>query len=93
MIDLSMVIHDFDVLGSAACPPKADSPLVVDPDAVLALAVAPQGFQSIARRDPQVIEATGDLELAKFATCGDRTAFEPLDPVPARQGRSFRASV
>lgn len=66
MIDLSMVIHDFDDLSSATRPPKADSPLVIDADAVLALAVAPEGFQSIARRDPQVIEAASDLELPKL---------------------------
>lgn len=35
-----MVINDFYVIGVPVTPDKADSPLVVDPNAVLALPVA-----------------------------------------------------
>jgi hypothetical protein len=38
-------------MGTILCPGKADSVLIVDPDAVLSFAVSPQGFQSIAGRD------------------------------------------
>jgi hypothetical protein len=81
MIDLSMVIHDFDVLCRATRPPKTDSPLVIDPDAVLTLPVAPQGLESVPRRDPHVIEASGDLELPQLASSHGRTTLEASDPV------------
>lgn len=35
-----MVIYDLHVIGVTVPPHKADSPLVVDPDAMLALPVA-----------------------------------------------------
>jgi hypothetical protein len=87
-----MVIHDFDAFGPATRPPKADSPLVVDADAVLPLPVTLQGLQSVTRRNPQIAEATRDLELAKLATRHVGTGFEAPDPVTARQGSSIRAS-
>lgn len=43
-----MVIDDLDVIGVAVAPHKADSPLVIDPDAVLTLSVAVQGLQPVA---------------------------------------------
>src|SRR3546814_5121700 len=64
----SVVVHDFYVFGVRAIPAKADPELVVDPDAVLALAIAPQGFQTIARRHPQIIQATGPVELFQLAS-------------------------
>lgn len=49
-VALSVVIHDFDVLGSAGCPHKAHAPLPVDADAVLASAIVLEGFELVARR-------------------------------------------
>ena len=40
-----MVVHDFNVLGVAIHPYEADSPLIVDPDAVLSTAAALQCFE------------------------------------------------
>jgi hypothetical protein len=87
-----MVIDDFDVLGAAVRPSEADAPLVVDANAVLALPVSPQGLQPVPRRNPQIAEATRDLELAKLATRHVGTGFEAPDPVTARQGSGIRAS-
>jgi hypothetical protein len=39
-----MIVDDLDVKGVTVTPPEADPPLLVDPDAVLALAIA---FQSL----------------------------------------------
>ncbi len=41
--------------------------LVVDADAVLTSAIAAQGFQPVAWRDPQVVEAASDLQLPELA--------------------------
>src|SRR3569833_3323100 len=50
----SLIVHDLDRLG-AVVPSETDAPLVVDPDAVLARAVALQRLQPVARRTPQNI--------------------------------------
>jgi hypothetical protein len=51
MIDslASVVVDDFNVVGVAVNPAETDAPLIVDADAVLAFALALQGFQPIGR--------------------------------------------
>jgi len=44
-----MVIHNLDFERVSIGPTEADAPLVVDPDAVLPLAIARQSLQTIAR--------------------------------------------
>jgi hypothetical protein len=50
-----MVINNLDIdrAGRATWPLKTDPPLVVEADAVLALAFAPQGFQPVAGLSPR----------------------------------------
>ena len=48
-----MVVHDFDVVDAAIPPPEADPPLVIDLDAVLALAISAKGFSE----DPAAFDA------------------------------------
>jgi hypothetical protein len=81
-----VVVNDFNVFGSMTGPAKADSPLVIDPDAVLPLSVAPQALQSIAGRHTQVIEAGGDLELPQLATGHDGDALEAPDALSLCEG-------
>jgi hypothetical protein len=45
------VLRDFNVFGIAFPPGEADAVLVIDPDAVLALAVAAKGLELVPRRD------------------------------------------
>jgi hypothetical protein len=52
-----MVVYDLNVVRIALAPAKANSPLIVDPDAVLAFPIAPQGFQPIPWQ-PQIPEAS-----------------------------------
>ena len=49
-----MVIDDLRVVGIALVPSKTDAPLIVDPNAVLACAVASQPLQAVARRDAEI---------------------------------------
>src|SRR5690606_40595033 len=72
----SVVVHDFYVFGVRAIPAKADAELIVDPDAVLALAIALQGFQPISRRHSQVFQAPGPIELLQFAPSDHGDAVE-----------------
>jgi hypothetical protein len=47
-----MIICDLDTIGISVNPDKAHSPLVIDPNAVLALTLALEGFQTVGERDP-----------------------------------------
>ncbi len=58
----SMVIDDFNVLCSAVGPDKADSPLIIDSDAVLALPVAGQSFEPISGNGRDVTQCIGIMQ-------------------------------
>lgn len=59
-----MMIRDLNVERITAAPLEADSLLVVNSDAVLSYAVAAEFFESICRRDSQVIEIDGVVNHA-----------------------------
>jgi hypothetical protein len=61
-----MVINDFDLMGGVIQPLEADSPLIVDPNAALALTIPEQRLQAVAGRRAQVIEASGKVKLREF---------------------------
>ena len=73
----SVVIHDLDPFRALFVPDEANAPLIIDANAVLALATALQRFKSIARRYAQIIQHRGPVKLFKFAQGG------PLDVNPA----------
>ena len=68
-----MVIDDLDVPGFAVSPNEANAPLLVDPNAVLSLPVAAQGFQAIAGRRPQIVNLLCRID------CDKLRARSPLD--------------
>jgi hypothetical protein len=43
-----MIIHNFNVAGAILSPAKTNTPLPIDPDAVLSCPITGQRFQSIA---------------------------------------------
>jgi hypothetical protein len=82
----SVVIHDLDVFSAAGRPAEANPELVVDPDAVLPSAVAPERFEPVAGRHLKVFEPACDLQLPKLAPSGRLYAPEPFDSPAFRQG-------
>lgn len=64
-----MVVRDFNAHRIAIHPDEADSPLTVDPDAVLSAAIALQRFQSIGGWDPQIVQRPRVVQHAQFASC------------------------
>ena len=66
-----MVVDDLDLLGALTCPTESDAVALIDPDAVLATAVATEALEPIARRSSQVIEKGRRLDLVQLAA-GDR---------------------
>ena len=51
-------------------PSKAYPPSVIDLDAVLASAVAPEGFKAIAGQDGQILQGCRRLKAVKLQSCG-----------------------
>jgi hypothetical protein len=64
-----VIVDDLYVVGVPFSPSEAQAPLVVDPDAVLSLSAAMQGFQAISRWRPQVTQIGGAVQLPKFSPC------------------------
>jgi len=64
-----MVIHDLNVKFIAGTPAKADPPLLVYADTMLALAIPLQPLKSIPRWNPEVIDDRGCVEHPEFSKC------------------------
>jgi hypothetical protein len=58
-----VVVHYLDLLCPAVVPHEADPILIIDPDAVLALAIASEGLKVIARECAEVFESSSRVEL------------------------------
>ncbi len=56
-----MIINYFNFLRPGGCPDKNESPLVIDPDAVLADTVTFQSLQPITGRHSQIVQLSCDL--------------------------------
>lgn len=63
----SVIVHYLDVYRSDFSPLEADSPLVVDADTVLALAITFQGLQVVAEWGLQKVQRLSSIELSKLA--------------------------
>jgi hypothetical protein len=50
-----VIIHDLDVVSITLAPYETHPPLVIDPNAMLALAVTAELLQVVSRRRPQVL--------------------------------------
>jgi hypothetical protein len=60
-----VVVRDFDFEGMAFLPTKADPELLVDPDAVLTRAIVPECLQPVSRRNSEVLEIAGSVDLVE----------------------------
>ena len=69
MLVLLVIVHNLDLESAAVSPDEAYAPLIVDPDAVLPLAIASQGFQPIRGRGPKVVERACRIQHLKLTPC------------------------
>jgi hypothetical protein len=86
-----VVVHELDAVRSIGLPDKADSPPVVDVNAVLGLLVSLQRLQVDARRDAQGGELGGGVDLKQLAP---RDALDVADagyPTAAKQALGIGA--
>ena len=58
-----MVVNDLSVGGATFCPDEAQSPLIVDADAVLTLPVLLQRFEAVTRRRAQEVQGLSSVKL------------------------------
>ena len=63
-----MVVNDFNIVGIPFCPNKTDTPLLVNPNAPLSLAIFLESLQMIGRKLPQIVEGSGDVERNQLST-------------------------
>jgi len=61
-----VIVHDFDLVGIAIFPYKADAPLVVDANAVLPCPVVLQGLKPVARWEAQGVKARCGVQLREL---------------------------
>jgi hypothetical protein len=83
-----MIVHDLDVGRPRLSPSKADTPLIIDADTHLALAVPLECLEAIARRNFKVIESASDIQLPQFSSCDRLEGREPTNALAAGQALS-----
>ncbi len=69
-----MIVSYLDRIRIAVTPLKANAPLVIDSNAVLARALAFKLFQAVAWRDPQVLQAVGRIKHKKLSQRTSKSA-------------------
>src|SRR5229473_968064 len=81
MAALLMIVNNLHVRWPqrAARPLEANPPLIVNADAVLALAIADQGFEAIAGQSGNVSERCGGLETVELQARGALKTRKGLD--------------
>jgi len=61
-----MVIDNFHLMRAVCLPAETKTPLVVDADGELALAIAFEGFQPVARRNAELKQFRDGVKLGKL---------------------------
>jgi len=77
-----VIVHDFDFVGITLAPLKADAPLVVDADTVLAIPVTVQRFQPITRTRRQVAQFRCAVQLPQLSSGDLLDGLKPLAAPP-----------
>src|SRR5262249_23232566 len=92
---LSVVVDDLDVGGAAVAlrPLETDTPLVIDPDAVLPLSISAQRLEAVTRQRGEISQGrrclqTVQLQLGRALDSGAR-----LDPLPVGEFASPLVAV
>jgi len=76
-----MIIHNLNVIGVPVSPNKTDTPLLVDPNAVLPFPVSVERLQPIVRRRCQVPQISGNIQLAKLSLGYSLNTAKSLHPL------------
>jgi hypothetical protein len=52
-----MIIYDLDIIGVSLTPTEADTPLVVDPNAIFSLPISSQFLKAISWWDTKIVQS------------------------------------
>ena len=77
-----MVIDNLHIVRIPVAPHEADPPLIVNPNAVLALAVAAQCFQPVASGSGEIEEGMRDMHQLKLSQSRALDGFEAPYGIP-----------
>jgi hypothetical protein len=66
-----VIVHDFDVPGTAIVKAEAQSPLVIDAYAVLPSTIAAKGFEAIVGRYPKIVEPSRTVKHLQLSFSND----------------------
>jgi hypothetical protein len=64
-----VIIHNLNIERVAILPNKTDSPLIVNPNAVLPFPVPMQGFQAVSRWRSQISQFIRAIQLPQLSAC------------------------
>jgi hypothetical protein len=87
-----VVVHDLDAVGIPVTPHRTKTPLVVDPDTVLPLPLAAQGFQTVPMRCCQIAQLRGAVQLAKLSARDPFHGSKTTTRQPVVKSLGFRAA-
>src|SRR5215831_1536840 len=74
-------------------PLEADTPLIVDPYAVLALAFSLQEFEAVARQCGQILQRSSSFKAIEFQPRGSFDPKERLDSLASREVSGSLVSI
>ncbi len=81
-----MVVDDLDVMGVSAGPAEANTPLLVDADAMLPRPIAAELLEVVCGRNAKVEKAGGRVEQEKLAESdSQKLGRQPTDPLPLEE--------
>jgi hypothetical protein len=87
-----VIVHDLNVEHVSVTPHKTQPPLVVDPNAVLALPVTPQCFQTVSGWCRKISQLGGAVQLSELAAGYLLDCSKAPNPLPPVQSFALRAA-
>jgi hypothetical protein len=87
-----VIIHDFYLVRVALAPNETNTPLIVDPNTMLACPVSAQAFQPIARRRSQIAEPRGEMQLVQLSPCDALNRLKPPHRFSLEEAFGIRAA-
>lgn len=87
-----MIVHDFDRVNVAVSPLKANTPLIIDADAVLPLPVPLQALQPVPRQIRERLQIGRGIHDVQFSQGGSLDRLEPAHRFPAEEAPGVRAA-
>jgi hypothetical protein len=87
-----VIVHDLNFVSIPLTPNEAQTPLAVNSDTVLSLALAAQGFQTVSRRRCQIAQFRGAVQLPKLASRDALDSLKATARLPTVKSPGFRAA-